>query len=109
MKDIYKNLISLVKKNNNGKICYVDNKNGIEFPLFDFPLFLLLAIDDEEEFVNECFVKILDRHINEGNLHLIDKLKKKKVTKEKIISILYSSKECKGKGINLNFDKKVKK
>ncbi|SFO87915.1 hypothetical protein [Hydrogenimonas thermophila] len=106
-KEIYEKLINYVNKqlesNNHNKL-YFDQSETIDKSLFEFPVSDLLSIKDEEQFVNECFLKILDRYIDNGNLHLISKLKKKQLSKKDIINILYSSKERKVKHLDLNFD-----
>jgi len=104
MKKYYKDLVNYVNKRlkeEGYNELYFDEMENIDKNLYEYPIEELLKIEDEEKFVKECFFKILDRYIDEGNYHLIEKLKSKKLSKIKIIEILYSSKERKEKFLQL--------
>ena len=108
-KNRYNRLTSIVNKNlseENMEEIIFENYDNLDISIYDYPLSKLLKIDDNREFLYECYYKMLDRIIDNNNLnHLLIKLENREVSREVIIQNMFKSPERKNKNTYIDFDK----
>lgn len=98
MLEIYKKLC----KYTNNKLCSYDpnakihfeRADGLLYSVFSYPKEKLIAIKDSDEFIRECFYKILDRTVDDYNFNKYHKaLQANTISRDDLISELYQSNE----------------
>jgi len=108
-KNRYNRLTSIVNKNlsqQNMEEIFFENYDNLDISIYDYPLSRLLSIDNDREFLYECYYKMLDRMIDNNNLnHLLVKLGNGSVSREVIIQNIFKSPERKNKNTYIDFEK----
>jgi hypothetical protein len=98
MLDIYKKLCQYTNNklhnyDSNAKI-HFERAEGLLYSVFSYPKEKLLSINDSDEFIRECFYKILDRTVDEYNFNKYHKaLQANKISRDDLINELYQSNE----------------
>lgn len=105
LETVYQNLINLVQHNASSKIQF-ELPSCVHYSIFDYPASVLLKITDNEEFIKQVYLKLLDRGVEEPTLlTLKNKLDKSKITKQDVLKIIMDSEESKIKHTKLNWNK----
>ncbi len=85
---------------------HLEQAQGIEYSIRDYPLSQLLAVEDTADFIRECFYKILDRPIEEPQLkEYFLQLTQHGLDRRTFIQRIYQSAERKEKHTQINFEK----
>ena len=75
---------------------HFETSKGLQYSVFNYPEEKLLEIQGVENFIYECFFKILDRDVDEMNLNRYKKaLTSGKLTKKGLIKALSNTNERK--------------
>ena len=109
MIDIYKRLCQLTKDNlaqhNSTTKLHFERPDGLSASIFNYPQSELLAIEDNEVFIRECFYKILDRPVDQAAFKSLRRaLKTKRLSKQEVIQTIYDSEERVKKQTKLDFN-----
>jgi|GEM_PF-2999559 len=109
MIDIYKKLCQLTQDNlhqhNNSTEIHFERAEGLSESIFFYPRNKLLEIENDEEFIRECFYKILDRPVDDAAFNsLRSALKRKRFSRQELIQTIYDSEERVKKQTKLNYE-----
>ena len=98
MINIYENLCQITIDNlqhyNPEMKIHFEKPQGLCYSIFNYPTRVLLEVKGTEDFIRECFYKILDRVVDENNLKkYIKEIKSERLTREDFIKEIYLSNE----------------
>jgi hypothetical protein len=98
MIEIYRKLCQITLDNltqyNSSAKMHFEKPQGLSYSIFSYPKSVLLDIEDTEEFIRECFFKILDRSVDEFNLKkYLQAIKSNHLSKEEFIKEIATSNE----------------
>ncbi|MCP3901391.1 MAG: hypothetical protein GY707_16930 [Desulfobacteraceae bacterium] len=99
-----------LKKNNvlSPETHIFDDSKTIQYNIQNYPIELLLNIDEDEDFIRECHFKILNRYVSPLQYDsLLQKLRSKQYTRMQFIEELSNSLERKRSHTGLN-DSQIK-
>lgn len=110
MEKIYKKLTELVKDNivgNENELISFELASGLKYSIFDYPVETLLSIEKNEDFIYECYFKLLDRSVDLSNFtNLLNALNNDRITREDILKNIYDSRERANINTQLNYGNK---
>lgn len=98
MNNIYEKLCQITIGNlqhyNSEMKIHFERPEGLCYSIFNYPVKVLLEIEGTEDFIRECFYKILDRVVDEKNLNkYLNEISSERMTREGFIKEIYQSNE----------------